>query len=324
MRLRTAITAGIVVGLALTATACSSPQSPPAGGELVTLHVAVSPAAGTSAPIYYAVEHGYYEDLGLDVQLEVATDGAVVIPQILSGQLDFAMTSFESYINATAEGLPISMVAPANILKGTGSEFAAAIVPIDSTATDLSDVTVFAVPDAARNPQTELEVTALNGDYDSMEMLTAPLGSIGETVASGAAQAGHLFQPFLGMALDEGGVRVLSYITDEMTVPGAPGALFITSKSTLADQAETAELFVEGTLRAFSYASEHFEEISEYTQSAGLTDNAVRPEHLPKYPTEPMPLSDVQKFVDLYADYGYISDAPSLDHIVWTDGGAFA
>ncbi|MEV7283347.1 ABC transporter substrate-binding protein [Streptomyces sp. NPDC093252] len=323
MRTKTSLAVLLVLSALVSCSGGGGTESESSSGT-TTVRVAVSPAAGTSAPLFHAVESGTYSDLGLDVQLDTATETNVVVPQLMNGQLDFAMASFESFINAAAEGLPIQMIAPANILRGGDSRFAAVIVDAGSNATDLSDTDVFAVQDAARGPQMELEVTALNGDYDEMEMLQVPLGSLAEAVASGAADAGHLFEPFLGQALDSGDVEVLSYITDEMTRPGAPGAILIANADALEDRPEVARSFVEGTMEAFRYADENRDEISAYTVETGLTDNPVAPENLPLYPVEPMPGSVVQDFIDFYTEYGYIPESPPLAEAVWLDSGAFS
>jgi NitT/TauT family transport system substrate-binding protein len=324
-RHRTLAIAGAIATSALLAlTGCSQDSgSAAADGGLTQLSVAVSPSAGTAAPIYYGVENGIYRKHGLEVELSQATDGSVVVPQVLNGQLQFAMTSFESHLNAVVQGLPIRMISAGNLQQGGGSQYSGVIVAADDQAPDLAGAGVFAVQDASRTPEMELVVDRLNGDYDAMELLQVPFGSIADSVASGAAGAGFLVQPFLDQALARGDVRLLTYVDESMAISGAPGAIFIANAQYLADNADVARAFVAASQEALTYAAADRAEISAFTQSSGLADTAIPPNSLPPYPDQPVELAQVQRLVDLYVEYGYIPSEPAPDQLTWQDGGGF-
>lgn len=76
--------------------------------ELGTLRIGVMLAAD-SAPILLAQENGYFEELGLTVELEIFTNGATKQTSIQAGELDGAMVSIIQYLNNKAAGLEAVM-----------------------------------------------------------------------------------------------------------------------------------------------------------------------------------------------------------------------
>src|SRR5882757_724030 len=230
---------------ALCATACSSAPGDSGDDGLLTIHVGVSPAAGSSTPMYLAVAQGVFRKQGLDVRLEPSTDGTVVVPRLMNGQLQFCMSSFGPFVSAAEKNLPIKMVAPVNRQQSDG-HYTAIIVPSGSKATDLSQVHVFAQQEGQPDPLSQLAVTRLGGDYKAMRLLAVPLGSVADAVGGGSADAGRLFQPFLAQALAKGKVRVLRYITADVTLPGVPSAIFLGNQSYLTAHPDVAKRFVEG------------------------------------------------------------------------------
>lgn len=63
-------------------------------------------AAADSAPIYLAEENGYFDERGLDVEIETFTNGATKQSSIQSGELDAAMVSMIQFLNNKKQGLP--------------------------------------------------------------------------------------------------------------------------------------------------------------------------------------------------------------------------
>ncbi len=66
-------------------------------------------AAADSAPIFLAQEKGYFEELGLKVNLEIFTNGATKQSSIQAGELDGAMVSMIQFLNNKAAGLDAVM-----------------------------------------------------------------------------------------------------------------------------------------------------------------------------------------------------------------------
>src|SRR5437764_71271 len=98
----------IVVATLFLGTGCSllggSSSSPSTGSnnahlEKSTIRVGAISAI-SSAPLYIALQKGYFSQQGLDVQPVVTQGGAQAIPQLLSGGLDLTLTNDMTAITA--------------------------------------------------------------------------------------------------------------------------------------------------------------------------------------------------------------------------------
>lgn len=302
----------------LTLTACSAAAPAPGAGGLTTLHVGVSAGASSSAPMYLAVEQGVFRNLGLDVRLEPVNDATVVVPRLVSGQTQFAMGSFGPFTSAVEKDLPVRMVAGVTRMFEGENQYSALIVASTSTATDMSGMTTLAVSEAQRNPLDQMAITALHGNYTAMDLLTAPLGSLGDLVGSGSAQAGRLFQPFLGQALAKGNVKVLRWIAPPLSPAGVPAAIFMGSRTYLDAQPDIGRRFVQGVEQANAYARAHLPEIAAYAPRTGLTQSPLKIEYLPDYEPGPIVPAKVDQLLGLYESGGYLQKKLTAADVSWT------
>ncbi|MGL4362327.1 MAG: ABC transporter substrate-binding protein [Cellulosilyticaceae bacterium] len=62
-------------------------------------------SAVDAAPFYYAEEEGYFDALGLDVEIETFTNGATKQSSIQAGELDASMVSLVQFLNNKKNGL---------------------------------------------------------------------------------------------------------------------------------------------------------------------------------------------------------------------------
>ena len=76
--------------------------------ENVILKVGVMPAVD-SAPIFLAEEKGYFEELGLDAEIQVYTNAMNRQSALQSGELDGAMTDVIALVNNVENGFDIKV-----------------------------------------------------------------------------------------------------------------------------------------------------------------------------------------------------------------------
>ena len=128
----------------LAAAALAAPALPAAAqSSLVTLHVGTS-AADDVTPILWAKTTGMFAKAGLDVDIQKLTSGSAVTSAVIGGTLDVGRSSLLPLISARNHGVPIQLVAPAQVSIGEDPS-SGIIVMKDSpvkTGRDLNGMTV--------------------------------------------------------------------------------------------------------------------------------------------------------------------------------------
>jgi NitT/TauT family transport system substrate-binding protein len=104
------VTAVVLIGLLVAAYALSQEEDEsPEGHTKVTLFMSYIPSV-QFAPIYVAVERGYFADEGIDVSFDNNFDEANGVNRIANNELHFGLVSGEQVLLARANGRPVVYV----------------------------------------------------------------------------------------------------------------------------------------------------------------------------------------------------------------------
>lgn len=179
--------------------------------QSVTLGVASLPIF---APVFVADQQGYFEDRGLDVDLEFVQTGQDGIPLLSSGQMDALAAGFSAGVfSGLDEGLEFRVVGSMGVADGT--DFAPAHLVVrselveDGTVTSLEDLEGLQVGVAGGEGGTGAFLTGTALSDADMSITDVELVNVGNpdmpaALENGSIDAGLMSAPFSENALTDG------------------------------------------------------------------------------------------------------------------------
>lgn len=276
--------AAAATAAALVLTACGGPSDAASEGDatedgaLTAVKVGVIPIVDV-APIYLGVQEGFFEDEGLDVQLELAQGGAAIVPAVASGEYQFGFSNVTSLLVASSKGLPLKAVAAGNFTTGTpGEDFGAVVVPEGS---DIEDAADLAGRTVAVNTLNNIGDTTIRkvvgdagGDADDVEFVEMGFPDMPAAVAGEQVDAAWVVEPHLTTALQQGATVVSSNFAE--TDPDLMVAAYFTSEKQIAEDPEMVEAFTAAMDESLAYAAEHPDETRAVLDTYTEIDPAVK------------------------------------------------
>ncbi len=204
------------------------------------------------AGIYEAIERGFFEDEGLDVNVYVPADPSVVLATIGAGQDDFGVSYQSVLLQARSEGVPVKSVVgivqhPLNsvmALESSGitrpGDLAGKKVGFPGFQTDVDLLTVMLAEDGLTTDDVEM----VNVGYD----LTTSLASGVVDAIVGA------YWTHESILLEQEGLPVNVLRMEEWGVPDFYELVIAASDDTVANRPEIVEAFVTAIQRGYEAA----------------------------------------------------------------------
>jgi putative hydroxymethylpyrimidine transport system substrate-binding protein len=278
------------------------------------------------AGIYTAVERGYFEQAGLDVQPQVPSDPAAPIKQVAAGRADLAISYEPEVILARDQGLPVKAVAGL-----VPSPLTSLISLPEAKIRDVADLRGKTVATAGIPYQTDFLETMLDEagvPPDDVEQVDVGLNLL-PAVLSGRADA--ILGGFLnveGIDLSERGKDPRVVPVDELGVPTYDELVLVANEDTVEDDPESVRLFIAALERGTQDAVEDPAMATDAVLAAGdgldpkLTQaeiDATLPLLLPETGNHPYGYMDPQEweeFAGFFADRGLIERRPTADDLL--------
>lgn len=272
-------------------------------GGTTEVKVAVLPLADY-APVYWAKDHGQFEEQGLDVTFENLPGGPVGTQKVVTGELQFAFSNPISSTIATSKGAPVQTVA---LVSGLGEGELGVFVKPDSPIKDMADLDGKTVGINTTNNVGDVTFAKLakaQGVDSEPNWVEVPFPEMIDGVKNGSIEAGYLPEPFATAAKQAGLRQVVNLIQGENV--GLPISTFVTSTQYAKQNPEVVEKFATALNDARDEIAADEDEFRAWLPEATDTPpDAAKEMHLPIFDTK-LDADEMQEIADFLTELGII------------------
>lgn len=278
--------------LALSACGSGSPsgaaevKTGAAGADLEKITVGVIPIVDT-APIWLGKAKGFFEEEGLDLDIQTATGGSAIVPGVQSGSYDFAFSNLISPMVANDKGLDMKLVANGATTSGdTTIDFGAVVVNDDSPIKSPKDLAgkKVSVNNLSNIGDTTISqvVTDAGGDPGTIDFVEVPFPDAPAALENGIVDAAWILDPFLTQSLAEGSRIVTTNFSDfhpELDIAG-----YFTTKANVESKPELTAKFTRAMNKSLEFAQANPKEVRDIVGTYTKIDADTREKIvLPRY-----------------------------------------
>jgi len=288
-----------------TVSACGSDDATNASASDVTKVTLSIPPVGDSLPVYQAIDKGYFEDEGLDVELTPAANGATTINALVSGSTDLALVSYPSLITARSSDLPVTIAAPA--IAGTEEYAAGLYVLADSDIEEPADMVgkKMATPSLGSVGDIWFRGVLLQEGLapDDVTYVEIPQANMAAALEAGDVDGIFQTEPTLSATEANLDVRPIGF-------QEGPQGLFATSDQLMEDKPEVVTAFRAALAKAVSDIEADPRGVVEATmpKHTEMTPEVAAKMRLPEYQVE-YDAAGVQEVIDLMVEVGLLEDS---------------
>ncbi|MCS1351463.1 ABC transporter substrate-binding protein [Mechercharimyces sp. CAU 1602] len=259
--LRWAITLTILCLLALSLFACS----PTDQDEIQTIRVVEVTHSLFYAPQYIAMEKGFFQDEGIQIELLNGAGGDKTMTTLLSGEADIILMGQEGAVYVTAREANEPIVAFAQLTQRDGSFLVARTQTSTFNWSDLRNQTLLGQRKGGMPQMVSEHVQRINGLHphkDVSIIQNIEFQHLGTAFASGTGDYVQLFEPIASQLEEEGKGYVVASFGEETQY--LPYTVYLSKQSWLQSERELAVGFTRALYRAQQWMTKHSaEEIAD-------------------------------------------------------------
>ncbi|WP_282156078.1 ABC transporter substrate-binding protein [Cytobacillus gottheilii] len=255
------------------------------------------------APQYVAIEKGFFEEEGLDIELTTTAGGDKTMTALLSDSIDVALVGSETSIYVAAQGANDPVINFAQLTQTDGT-FLVSREKLDNFSWEMLEGSTFLGQRKGGMPQMAGEFTLKKHGIDPHNDLNLiqniDFANIAPSFSSGTGEFVQLFEPTASVFEKEG----IGHIVASFGVESGhlPYTTFMTKDSYMEENKETVEKFTRAIYKAQQWVDSHSaketaEAISGYFED---TDTEI-----------------IEMAVDRYKSQGSFATDPILDEEEW-------
>lgn len=333
MTRRSALLTALVAAVALGVTACSSdeptetpeetspvaeePNPEATEDETVSITIGALPISET-APLWAAIDAGVFAEHGLDVTVETIQGGALAMPALVNGDVDFLIGQPYGALRAHLQGLDVRIVANYASSYAEGDDINGVVSAPGSSISRPADLAGKRVAVNSLGAAGDLTISAVvaqdGGDPSTIEFVEVAFPDAQAQLEAGNIDAAWVPQPFLNMIVGAGGTLVTYNYQD--TLPGLPTLVIIATGDTVSSDPDLVDRVREAFSAAFAWAADNDDAVRQ-----ALVDNLSIPAEgaarlpLPEFGTD-LNVQLIQDLADLATEFGFFESALDVADVV--------
>ncbi|MCD8045542.1 MAG: aliphatic sulfonate ABC transporter substrate-binding protein [Clostridiales bacterium] len=265
-----------------------------------------------------ALENGYFEEAGLNVELTAFTTGATEVEAYTAGELDVVQTGDLPFLNAILNGVDIVAIGTYN----TSDEGDAIVVRDDANIQDFSDLAgkTVCVPFGTNIQPLLYEYLEAGGlTEDDVEIVNLSGNDEVNALVNGDVDAAAMWEPYVSFAAENDGLTILADASEFRTF-----ICPISSSSTyIAENTETVEKLLQALNQASEWTEANKEEAAEMAAEYYGTDSSDAILISLNKSDSSIPLTEekieaLQLGADVCYKYGVISEEVNVEQYIDT------
>jgi NitT/TauT family transport system substrate-binding protein len=283
--------------------------------EITNVTVAAIPTADLLG-LYIAEDDGYFARQGLHVTIEKIPSSEAIIADQLAGNVDISAGSYIPYITAQAAGARFRILAEASTLR---AETRALVVPAGSPITSISDLIGKKIGVNGTNSIGTLLISALFAEHGlspkKVDLVTDDAGfpAMPAQLNAGAWSAAFLAEPYVTLAEEEYGVRVLADFDSGATL-NFPIDGYVATQSWARKYPNTAAAFVRAIEQGQAVAETNVPAVQTAMAKADdLPSSVTSLMALPQFPTGPVDETRLQREAEEMLQFGLLAAGSSAE-----------
>lgn len=301
----------------------AAPEPPADGGaapsqELVTLRTGYIPQNIIFAPLYVAMERGYFAEEGIAIELTPIQSGNEAVVQLAAGNFDVSLGGAGAGLfNAAERGVRFTIVAPLHSERKPVSSPLVISPKRTGELTSIADLRGKKVAVNARGAGTEYwlaQALAQGGlTMGDVEFVPMPFPNMPAALENGSLDAAILTEPLTTISMDKGLVTVLA----DNFIDGFTATYVYMGDALLTGQPEAARGFMRAYLRGArdlqgDYMTDEVAAIIEkYTE---VPADVLKRIYAPQYnPNGSVPVEDLATLQEYFRDRGLLEYQELLD-----------
>jgi len=273
-----------------------------------------------AAFLQYAVQEGFMEEQGLNVEVMPSPGGAANVPGIESGDFQIAGSNVVSVLLARAQGLQVKMVSAGTFATDDPAEdFSQVLVREDSPIQEPADLNGNAVAVNTLSNIAEVTIRAslenASAEHADIEFVEMGFPDMVPALQNGEVDAIHVIEPFLSIGVDQGLRPVIAPYAE--TQPGMAIGSYFSSDTYIEENSEVVDRFVAGVTAAGDAIAQNPGAFRDALVDLADLDPAVaQTVKLPDW-GGPVDTASVELIGELMTRYGLAEDMPPLEDVVY-------